>query len=75
MGGGTGLALYEIRSKRRTMVTLPNMFARDAEWSRDGLQIFFTGWEPGKAPATYRIFWDGIGQQKYASGTSLVVGQ
>jgi len=75
MGGAAGLALYEIRSKRRTMLTPPNMLAQDAEWSRDGLQIFFTGWEPGKSPATYRIFWDGIGQQKYASGTGLAVGQ
>jgi len=48
IGGSIGFGLYEIRSKRRTMMTPPNMFAEGAEWSRDGLQIFFTGQEPGK---------------------------
>ena len=75
MGGSIGFGLYEILSKRRTMMTPPNMFAQGAEWSSDGLQIFFTGQEPGKPSAVYRVFWDGIGLQKFASGTELVVGQ
>jgi len=75
MGGSIGFGLYEILSKRRTMMTPPNMFAQGAEWSRDGLQIFFTGQEPGKSSAVYRVFWDGIGLQRFISGTQLVVGQ
>jgi hypothetical protein len=51
------------------------MFAQDGEWSRDGLQIFFTGSENSRRPAIFRIFWDGTGSQKYASGSGLVVGQ
>lgn len=74
-GGSIGFGLYEIRSKRRTMMTPPNMLAEGAEWSRDGLQLFFTGQEPGKPSAVYRVFWDGIGLQKFASGTQLVIGQ
>jgi len=75
LGGSIGFGLYEIRSMRRTMMTPPNMFAEGAEWSRDGFQIFFTGQETGKPVAIYRIFWDGIGLQKYSSGTGFVVGQ
>lgn len=75
LGSAVGFGLYEIRSKRRTPLTPPNTYGQEAEWSRDGLQIFFTGPDPGKAPATFRIFWDGIGAQKFASGTQLVVGQ
>ena len=75
MGGAVGLALYEMRSKRRTPMTPPNTWGQDAEWSRDGLQIFYTAPDPGKPPATLRVFWDGIGVQKFASGTQLSIGQ
>lgn len=75
MGGSIGFGLYEIRSKRRTLLTPPSMSAQDAVWSRDGLQIFFTGQEAGKPAAIYRIFWDGIGLQKFASGTQFAIGQ
>lgn len=75
MGGSNGFCLYEVRSKRRVLMTPPNMSAQDAEWSRDGLQIFFTGTDTARHSATYRIFWDGTGLQKYLSGTGLVVGQ
>ena len=75
MGGTVGFCLYEIRSKRRTLLNPPNMPGQDAEWSRDGLQIFFTGPDPAKPAAIYRIFWDGIGQQKFASGMQLAIGQ
>ena len=70
-----GFFLYEIRSKRRWLLSPTTLHAWDPVWSRDGLQVFFTGQEPGKSPATYRIFWDGTGLQKYASGTAFVVGQ
>jgi uncharacterized membrane protein len=74
-GGGFGFFLYEIRSKRRVLLSPMNMFAQNAEWSRDGFQIFFTGADSSRRYATYRMFWDGIGLQKYLSGTSLVIGQ
>ena len=75
MGGGFGFFLYEIRSKRRVLLGPLNMFAQNAEWSRDGFQIFFTGADSSRRYATYRMFWDGIGLQKYLSGTSLTIGQ
>jgi uncharacterized membrane protein len=73
--GSSGFCLYEIGSKRRVLMSPPNMFAQDGEWARDGLQIFFTGSENSRRPAIFRIFWDGTGSQKYASGSGLVVGQ
>jgi len=75
MGGGFGFFLYEVRSKRRVLLSPLNMFAQNAEWSRDGFQIFFTGADSSRRYATYRMFWDGIGLQKYVSGTSLAIGQ
>jgi uncharacterized membrane protein len=75
-GPGTGIFLYEIHSKRRVSLTLPDLAVQYAEWSRDGLQIFFTGTDSSRrSSATYRIFWDGTGLQKYSSGTHLVIGQ
>jgi uncharacterized membrane protein len=68
--------LYEVRSHRRTILGPPDVFARDAEWSRDGLQIFFTRGVPGKNPLTTdRMFWDGSGLKRYSVGNSLVVGR
>jgi uncharacterized membrane protein len=68
--------LYEVRSKRRVLLGLATEYARAAEWSRDGLQIFFTVGVPGKAPlATNRIFWDGTGEKRYSAGSYLVVGK
>jgi uncharacterized membrane protein len=74
-GGGIGFGLFEIRSKRRVLMTPPNLLAKDAEWSRDGLQIFFTGSDSSRRPNVYHIFWDGTGLQKYATGSGLVIGQ
>jgi uncharacterized membrane protein len=68
--------LYEVSSKRRTILGPPDTFARNAEWSRDGLQIFFTKGVPGKTSlVTDRIFWDGTGQKRFSSGSYLVVGK
>jgi uncharacterized membrane protein len=74
-GEATGLFLYEFRSKRRVPLSLPNLAVSNPEWSRDGLQIFFTGSDASHRNATYRIFWDGTGLQKYSSGTQFVIGQ
>jgi uncharacterized membrane protein len=68
--------LYELRSHRRTILGPPDTFARNAEWSRDGLQIFFTRGVPGKTPLTTdRILWDSTNQKHYSPGNTLVVGK
>ena len=74
-GNSPALLLYEIKSKRRVVLTPVGTWAEFAEWSSDGFQIFFTGADSSRRYATYRMFWDGIGVQKYLSGTSLVSGQ
>jgi uncharacterized membrane protein len=76
MGLNQTFFLYEIQSKRRTVLGPADAFARNAEWSRDGLQIFFTKGAPGKGPlSTARIFWDGTGEKRFSSGSDLVVGR
>src|SRR5579859_700196 len=75
MGGSIGFFLYEVRSKRRVILSPPKMFAEYGEWSRDGLQIFFSGWDASRNAAIYREFWDGSGLKKVRSGIDLVVGQ
>ena len=68
--------LYELRSRRRTVLGPPDAYARNAEWSRDALQIFFTRGVPDKPPlATDRIFWDTTGDKRYSAGTYLVIGR
>jgi hypothetical protein len=75
MGGSVGFFLYEVRSKRRVILSPPKMFAQNAEWSRDGVQIFFTGWDASRNLSIYREFWDGSGLKKVRAGGELVVGQ
>jgi uncharacterized membrane protein len=68
--------LYELKSHRRTILGPAEMFTRNAEWSRDGLQIFFTRGVPGKsALVTDRMLWDSTGERRYAAGYNLVVGK
>lgn len=75
----TGMAsasfLYELKSKRQVVVTPVNVFAQDAEWSRDGIQIFFTNREGPKASSICRIFWDGSGYKRQKAGSFMVIGQ
>ena len=75
MGNGQGFFLYEITSKRRVILCPLDMFSQDAEWSRDGLQIFFTGTDASRNSSIYRMFWDGTGLQKFAAGSSMVIGK
>jgi len=75
MGLTSGFFLYEVRSKRRTVLCPLDQWGRSAEWSRDGLQVFYSRMVSAAATSTFRIFWDGTGAQKYAAGTNLVVGQ
>ena len=72
---GGAAFLYEIKSKRQVVVTPPNALAQGAEWSRDGLQIFFTDAANRKAPSICKIFWDGSGFKRVRAGSGLVVGQ
>lgn len=73
---GQAFFLYEIQSKRRVLLSPPNLTCSFAEWSRDGLQIFFTCREPSSTAMTiYKMFWDGTGQIKVQDGHSLVIGQ
>jgi uncharacterized membrane protein len=74
-GFGADLFIYEIRSKRRVALNIPNLFPTKGEWSRDGLQIFFTSRDAAGKTFIYRIFWDGSGLKKIRPGSDLVIGQ
>jgi hypothetical protein len=75
MGLTASFFLYELRSRRRVLLCPVDQWGRAAEWSRDGLQVFYTRMVPPNATSTYRIFWDGTSVQRYAAGGGLVVGQ
>jgi len=74
-----GFFLYEVRSKRRVVLSPLDQWARSGEWSRDGIQIFYTRRLAANSFSTFRIFWDGTGaapgQRRFMDGTDLVVGQ
>jgi hypothetical protein len=70
-----GIFLYEIRAKRRVVLTPPEQWSSHGEWSRDGIQIFYTRRMSATSSVTYRILWDGSGARRYVDGTDLVVGQ
>ena len=73
---GPAFFLYEIRAKRRVLLSPPSMLSNDAEWSGDGLQIFFTGREAsGRPTSIYRVFWDGTSQVKVHVGYDYAIGQ
>lgn len=77
MNLAAGFFLYEVRSKRRVVLSPPDQWARSAEWSSDGIQIFYTRRLAANSASTFRIFWDasGVGPRRYLDGTDLVVGQ
>lgn len=75
-GLNSSFFLYEVKSKRRVVLGPTDNYARFAEWSREGLQIFFTRGVPGKGPlVTWRIFWDGSGLKRSEAGSDLVIGK
>src|SRR5882762_10147019 len=74
-GSAAGFFLYEPRSKRRVILSPPDQSGRGAEWSRDGLQVFFSGSDSSHRPSTYRIFWDSTGLQRLLTGSNYVIGQ
>jgi uncharacterized membrane protein len=68
--------LYEVLSKRRTVLGPADSYQRSAEWSRDGLQIFYTRGVPGKVPlSTWSMFWDSTNPHRFNSGTFFVIGK
>jgi uncharacterized membrane protein len=68
--------LYEVLSKRRTILGPADSYQRSAEWSRDGLQIFYTRGVPGKVPlSTWSIFWDASNPHRFNSGAFFVIGR
>jgi uncharacterized membrane protein len=69
------LFLYELRTKRRVVLTPPEQSAANGEWSRDGVQVFYTARLSTGAPSTHRIFWDGSASKRYAAVTNFVIGQ
>jgi uncharacterized membrane protein len=72
-GTAYGLFLYELRSRRRAILSPPDQLAKSGEWSRDGVQVFYTR-HSGPASAIARIFWDGSGPRSYVQGSDLVIG-
>lgn len=71
----SGFFLYEVRAKRRVVLSPADQWGRAAEWSRDGIQVFYTRRVNANASSTFRMFWDGSGLRRYVEGTELVVGQ
>jgi hypothetical protein len=74
-GLATDLFFYEIRSKRRVPIGISNLLPSDPEFSRDGIQIFFTSRDTSGKSLINRIFWDASGLKKVRPGSALVVGQ
>jgi uncharacterized membrane protein len=75
-GPAGALFLYELRSKRRAVLTPPEQSAHNGEWSRDGVQVFYTVRLSNGTAGTYRVFWDGSAPKRYLAGaTEFAVGQ
>ena len=70
-----GIFLYELRTRRRAVLTPPEQSAHNGEWSRDGVQVFYTVHLSSSTSMTYRVFWDGSAAKKYAAASEFVVGQ
>jgi uncharacterized membrane protein len=70
-----GIFLYELRTKRRVVLTPPEQSASHGEWSQDGVQIFYSARLPSGASMTYRVFWDGSGPKRYVAASDFVIGQ
>jgi uncharacterized membrane protein len=75
MGTAAGIFLFELRSKRRVTLTPTDQWARNGEWSHDGVQVFYSRRLSATSFATYRVFWDGSGVRRYLDGSDFVVGQ
>ena len=74
-GTGNSVFLFELKSKRHLLLSPPSLYAAAAEWSRDGIQIFFTTRDAAKNSSICRIFWDGSGFKRQRPGSGMVIGQ
>jgi len=70
-----GIFLYELRTKRRVVLTPPEQSASRGEWSRDGVQIFYTVRLSSGTSTTYRVFWDGSAAKRFVAASDFVIGQ
>jgi hypothetical protein len=75
MGLAAAIFLYEVKSKRRTLMSPSDEWARHGEWSRDGVQIFYTRRLTATSYFVYRQLWDGSESKRYQEGADLVVGK
>ena len=75
MGLAAGFFLYEVRAKRRVIVSPQDQWARHAEWSRDGVQIFYTRRVSAASSQTFRMLWDASAPKRYLDGTDFVIGK
>jgi uncharacterized membrane protein len=75
MGLAAAIFLYEVKSKRRTLMSPTDEWARHGEWSRDGVQIFYTRRLTATSYVVYRQLWDGSESKRYQDGADLVVGK
>jgi uncharacterized membrane protein len=75
MGLAAAVFLYEVKSKRRTLMSPSDEWARHGEWSRDGVQIFYTRRLTATSYFVYRQLWDGSESKRYQEGADLVVGK
>lgn len=75
MGLAAAVFLYEVKSKRRTLLSPSDQWARHGEWSRDGVQVFYTRRVSATSYVIYRQLWDGSEPKRYQDGADLVVGK
>jgi hypothetical protein len=57
------------------VLTPPEQSASHGEWSRDGVQIFYTVRLSSGTSTTYRVFWDGSAAKRYVAASNFVIGQ
>lgn len=67
--------LYELHTKRRVVLTQPEQSAHHGEWSRDGVQVFYTANVSSGVSMTYRVFWDGSAVKRYVAASDFSIGQ
>lgn len=75
MGLNSAFFLYEVKAKRQVALCPTDTWARFAEWSRDGIQIYFAKLGAGNSFAIHRIFWDGTGVKRYLTGSEMTIGK
>jgi uncharacterized membrane protein len=75
MGLAAAVFLYEVKSKRRTLMSPSDEWARHGEWSRDGVQLFYTRRLSATSNFVYRQLWDASESKRYQEGSDLVVGK